>query len=190
MARRLLLSLTLAFGLALPAMAQPAGAPASVRHPKGWSVTLPAGMRAAPNAVQGDLITLMLVRGNTAAGACSVTVNTQPTALTATVWDRTANSFLANAEGEGREAATRSGHAFIRHLGSAPIRSAAGWSGFSFWYERTNKTSGQLQSAYLASTMLSPTQRLSLACSSTAGHLLEPADYVRFKALATSARAD
>lgn len=188
MARHLLLSLAVALGLSLPAMAQPTGAAPPLMHPGGWSITPPAGIRPGANPIKGGSLTVLVVRGNVAAGACVTTINTQPKALTAAVWDRTVDSFMSNAEAEGRLAAERSGHTFLRHLGSAPVLSSAGWRGFSLWYERTNKTSGNLQSAYLASSMLSPTQRLMIACSSATGYVFEAADYARFKELVASVR--
>ncbi|HYE46825.1 MAG TPA: hypothetical protein VEA44_13755 [Caulobacter sp.] len=178
--------------LAVLAVAAPAAAQSSFSHSTGgWSVNLPASMAVHPfGAENGDKGQFVVRRGGTDVGICVASAQVpQGGPVTQEVWTQVANTYNNNPAGEARGAAERAGHTFLRHLGSRPFTSRAGWTGYFFWYERTNGATKNNQTAVNAASMLSPTSRFVAVCTSSAGYFFDNNDINAIHSFVASARA-
>ncbi len=178
-----------AAAVAVLAIAAPASAQSSFNHPSGWTVDLPAGMATHPTgAVNGDKGQFVVRRGSTTVGICIASVVPPSTQVGQEVWAQVAATYNNDPQGEGRGAAERAGHTYLKHVGSRPYTSKAGWAGYFFWYERTNSATKNDQTAVNAATMLSAGHRFVAVCTSSAGYHFDDADINAIYSFVTSAR--
>ncbi len=157
----------------------------------GATFTLSLHVQPHANPISGRRSQFVISRSGAVpqnVGVCVALVEPLKASATKEEWAAFISDRVRDPEGRQRALTTADGDTYIRHLGSKPFSSQAGWAGYFYAFDRVAAATKQPNSIVSATTLLNDSSRLVLLCRSDPGFSFTPADIDVIYKFAQSAR--
>lgn len=157
----------------------------------GATFTLSLHVRPHTNSINARRSQFVISRSGAVpqdVGLCVALVEPLKASTTKEEWAAYISDRVRDPEGRQRALTAADGDTYIRHLGSKPFSSQAGWAGYFYAFDRALAATKQSNSIVSATTLLNDNSRLVLLCRSDPGFSFTPADIDAIFKFARSAR--